>query len=181
MKEKAAFFWGRIKAGRLQEMWKQTLWIYQYAKRYWLIMIFYTLLGLVSTVISLITSIVSKDLVDIITGHETGEVITTFAMMIGLNVGTTLLSQISDYASSYLSMKVDAEIKSDIFSKILVTDWESLTTYHTGDLLTRWSSDASNISSGVLNFVPNAIICSALSAHLQWSFITMPPLPFLPF
>ena len=79
-------------------------------------------------------------------------------MMIGLNVGTSLLSQISDYASSYLSMKVDAEIKTDIFSKILVTDWESLTNYHTGDLLTRWSSDASNISSGVLNFVPNAII-----------------------
>ena len=32
-----------------------------------------------------------------------------------------------------------------IFEKILVTDWESLTTYHTGDLVTRWSSDASNI------------------------------------
>ena len=46
----------------------------------------------------------------------------------------------------------------DIFSKILVTDWESLTEYHTGDLVTRWSSDASNISSGILNWVPNLII-----------------------
>lgn len=158
MREKLKFIIGRIKAGRLQEMKKQTIWIYQYAKRYWLIMILYTLLGMVSTVISLVISMVSRDLVDIITGHETGEVIQTFCMMIGLNVGTTFLSQISDYASSYLSMKVDAEIKTDIFSKILVTDWESLTNYHTGDLLTRWSSDASNISSGVLNFVPNAII-----------------------
>lgn len=158
MRAKIKFIIGRIKAGRLQEMWKQTLWIYQYAKHYWLIMILYTLLGLVGTVVALLTSVVSKDLVDIITGHETGEVITTFAMMIGLNVGTTFLSQISDYASSYLSMKVDAEIKADIFSKILVTDWESLTNYHTGDLLTRWSSDASNISTGVLNFVPNTII-----------------------
>ncbi len=152
------FYIGRIKAGRLQEMKKQTLWIYQYARHYWLVMIFYTVLGMVSTVVALLTSLVSKDLVDIITGHETGQVIRTFCMMIGLNVGTSLLSQISDYASSYLSMKVDAEIKTDIFSKILVTDWESLTGYHTGDLLTRWSSDASNISSGVLNFVPNAVI-----------------------
>lgn len=158
MKEKIKFIIERIKAGRLQEMWRQTLWIYQYAKHYWLIMIFYTLLGMVGTVISLITSMVSKDLVDIITGHETGMVIKTFCMMIGLNIGTTFLGQISDYASSYLSMKVDAEIKADIFSKILVTDWESLTNYHTGDLLTRWSSDASNISSGVLSFVPNTII-----------------------
>ncbi len=158
MREKISFIIGRIRAGRLQEMWKQTIWIYQYGRRYWLVMLFYTFLGMVSTVVALLTSLVSRDLVDIITGHQAGQVVATFAMMIGLNVGTTFLSKMSDYASSYLSMKVDAEIKSDIFAKILVTDWESLTNYHTGDLLTRWGSDASNISNGVLNFVPNAFI-----------------------
>ncbi len=158
MKEKIKFIIGRIKAGRLQEMWKQTVWIYQYARHYWVIMLFYTVLGMVSTVVALATSWISKDLVDIITQHETGSVVKTFCTMIGLNIGTTFLSQISDYAASYLSMKVDAEIKSDIFSKILITDWESLTNYHTGDLLTRWGSDASVISGSVLNFIPNAII-----------------------
>ncbi len=160
MKDKLTFLIGRIKAGRVQEMWRQTIWIYQYAKRYWLIMIFYTILGMAGTGIALLTSWISKDLVDIITGYETGALIQTFCMMIGLNIGTTLLNQASDYASSYLSMKVDSEIKADIFSKILVTDWESLTNYHTGDLLTRWSSDASSISNGVLNFIPNTIIYS---------------------
>ena len=139
-------------------MWRQTLWIYQYARNYWLTMVFYTLLGMVGTAVALLTSLVSKDLVDIITGHQTGEIVKTFSIMIGLNVGTTFLNQISEYASTYLSLKVDSEIKADIFSKILVTDWESLTTYHTGDLLTRWGSDASAISNGILNFVPNAII-----------------------
>lgn len=158
MKKKVRFLIGRIKAGRLGEMWKQTLWIYQYARHYWLTMVFYTLLGMVGTVVALLTSLVSKDLVDIITGHQTGEIVKTFSVMIGLNVGTTFLNQISEYASTYLSLKVDSEIKADIFSKILVTDWESLTTYHTGDLLTRWGTDASAISNGILNFVPNAII-----------------------
>lgn len=158
LKERIQFYLSRIKAGRLQEMWRQTKWIYQYARRYWLAMIFYTLLGLAGTVISLLTSFVSRDLVNIITGNRAGEVVKTFAVMIGLNIGTTIMNQISGYASGWVSMKVDAEIKADIFSKILVTDWESLTNYHTGDLLTRWGSDASNISSGVLNFIPNAII-----------------------
>ena len=152
------FYIKRIKEGRLKEMWKQTIWIYQYARRYWKAMIFYTLLGMTGTVISLLSGLVSKDLIDIITGHETGLVVQTFAMMIGLNVGSTIMSQISNYASSKISMKVDAEIKSDIFSKILVTDWESLTGYHTGDLLTRWSSDASAVSSGVLSYIPNMFI-----------------------
>lgn len=62
------------------------------------------------------------------------------------------------YASTFINLKVDSEIKNDIFVKMLVTDWESLTAYHTGDLVTRWSSDASNISNGILNWLPNLII-----------------------
>lgn len=158
IKERVHFYLSRIKAGRLQEMWGQILWIYQYARRYWLAMIFYTFLGLVGTVVSLGSSFVSRDLINIITGHHAGAVVQTFAIMIGLNVGNMILSQISGFASNWISMKVDAEIKADIFSKILVTDWEDLTNYHTGDLLTRWSSDASNISDGVLSFIPNAIV-----------------------
>lgn len=158
MKERINFYISRIKAGRLREMKKQILWIYQYARHYWLIMIVYTLLGLTGTVTALVTSIFSKDLVDMITGHRTGEIVQTFCIMIGLNIGSNLLGQLSNYVSSYLSMKADAEIKADIFSKILVTDWESLTNYHTGDLLTRWSGDVSNISNGILSFLPNLII-----------------------
>ena len=142
MKEKIAFIAGRIKAGRLQEMWHQTVWIYQYARRHGMAMIFYTLLGMSGTVLSLVGGLASKDLVDIITGRETGKLMTTFCMLIGMNVGNTFVNQITNYISAKISMKVDAEIKSDIFAKILVTDWESLTNYHTGDLLGRWSSDA---------------------------------------
>ena len=158
MKERVNFYINRIKAGRLKEMWLQTKWIYQYARNYWGAMAAYTLLGLVGTVVGLISGLISKDLVDIITGHETGRIVQTLAIMIGLNIGTVITNQLSDYASKMISMRVEAEIKSDIFAKILVTDWESLTGYHTGDLLTRWNSDASNVSSGVLNFIPNMII-----------------------
>lgn len=177
MKERIAFYLKRIKEGRLQEMWYQTKWIYRYARRYWKAMIFYTLLGMMGTVVGLLTSMVSKNLIDIITGHETGALLQTFAVMIGLNIGTMLMNQISGYASSWVSMKVDAEIKSDIFAKILVTDWESLTTYHTGDLLTRWGSDATTISNGVLNYIPNAIIyffrfvsAFAVVVYYDWTF-----------
>lgn len=148
----------RIKTGMLKNIYRQTIWIYQYARHYWPAMIFYTILGLAGTILGLGTSLVSKDLVDIITGHQTGELLKTFCLMIGLAVSNIFINQISGYASSWISMKVDTEIKADIFSKMLVTDWESITAYHTGDLLTRWNSDASNISGGILNWIPNLII-----------------------
>ena len=104
MKNNLQLIWKHLRQGTLQKMWRQTLWIYQYGRRYWKSMILYTLLGITGSCVSLVSSLISKDLVDIITGHQ------------------------------------------------------SLTDYHTGDLVTRWSSDASNISSGILNWIPNLII-----------------------
>ena len=127
MKDKINFYISRVKSGRLKEMWKQTKWIYVYAKHYWPAIIFYTLLGFTGTVVGIITSWYSKDLVDIITGHQTGALVQTFAIMIGTSIGSSIVSMISDFVSSKINMKVNAEIKGDIFEKIMVTDWEALT------------------------------------------------------
>lgn len=154
-------------------MWLQSKWIWQYGKRYWKSMVVYTLLGIAGSGVSLVSSFISKDLIDIITGHQTGKLLSTFAAMIGFSIANILFSQASTYASTFINLKVDSEIKNDIFAKMLVTDWESLTDYHTGDLVTRWSSDASNISSGILNWIPNLVIyifrfISALSVVLYY-------------
>ena len=158
MRSKIRALLAKIRQGHFREIGRQIQWIYHYARRYWFYMVIYILTGLTGTAVSLLSSLASKDLVDIITGHETGVVVETFCIMIGLNVGNLILNQFSSYVSTYLNMKVDSEIKADIFSRILETDWESLTQYHTGDLLTRWGSDASVIANGVLSFIPDAII-----------------------
>ena len=36
-----------------------------------------------------------------------------------------------------ISIRVDNEIKADIYEKMLSTDWEAITHYHTGDLKVR--------------------------------------------
>ena len=77
-------------------------------------MILYTLLGLVGTGVSLVSSLISRDLVDIVTGHQTGKLISTFAAMIGFSVANILVSQASGYASTFINLKVDSEIKNDI-------------------------------------------------------------------
>lgn len=161
IKERIGFYIERIKAGRLKQLIEETIWIYQYVKNYWKAMVFYTLLGLSAIVTSLITSLISRDMVDIITGHQAGELVKTFGIYIIFTVVNLLISQAVTYFSNKISISVDNSIKADIFDKMLTTDLESIQQYHTGDLLTRWSSDAGNISSGVLNWIPNLIIYTA--------------------
>lgn len=158
MKNKLKHINQRIKAGMLKEMWIQTKWIYTYARNYWKAMIIYTLIGLVGTIVGLASSLVSKDLIDIITGHQTGLLIRSFSLFIGLSVGNIFLTQLSNYASNLINIRVDNEIKANIFEKMLMTDLEAISSYHTGDLLTRWNADASVISSGILSWIPNLII-----------------------
>ncbi len=148
----------QIKNGRLKEKTAQLVWIYQYARQHIRYILLYTFLGLSGTIISLISGLVSRDLVDIITGHNTGELLSTFATMIGIALGSSIISQISGYLSTKISIRIDNHIKAQIFDDILITDWESLTRYHSGDLLVRWNGDVSTVSSGILNTIPNFII-----------------------
>lgn len=177
VKQKAGFLKERVEEGRLRDFRHQMSFVMAYARRYWKQIVVYTLLGLTGTVMGLAASLVSKDLVDIITGYKIGALVETFSAMIGIALANIIITQLSSYYSTKISMKVDAEIKQDIFSKILVTDWQSLTEYHTGDLLTRWSSDASAISNGALSFVPNLIVnffkfvgSLALVCYYDWTF-----------
>lgn len=50
----------RMKEGRLQEMRTQLGWVYRYARPHIFMIILYTLLGLSGTVVSLISSLVSR-------------------------------------------------------------------------------------------------------------------------
>lgn len=169
------FYVKRIKDGRLKEMLHQLGWIYSYSKQYWPAMFFYTLIGMSSTGLALLNAAVSRDLVDIITGQVpagTRELIRAFVLMILLNVFISLLGQVSNFISNYVSMKVSTKIQADIFEQILLTDWESLNKYHTGDLISRWGADTGTISSAVLNFIPNVIIYVFRFVSALWMVIS---------
>ncbi len=177
----------KIKEHNLFETKIRFNWIFSYAKKYWKHILLNTMLGLTSTVVALLSGFVSRDMVDIITGHQVGALVSTFAFMIGFTIGNSLLLQISNYFSSKISLKVETELKAEIFEKILYTDWESLTEFKTGDLVMRWGSDVSNIANNILHLIPNIVTLifrfgSALIVMLQndWTFalITFISMPF---
>ena len=111
----------KIKNGRLTEIKHQLLWVYGYARPHvWLICV-YTLLGLSGTVVGLISSLVSRDLVDIITGHKTGELLFTFASMFIVTIVSTLIGQITSYISTKINLTIENYIKSDVFDLIITS------------------------------------------------------------
>ena len=148
----------RIKNGELKKFLKEMRWVFGYAYRYKFSIIAYILLGLTTLGTGLLNSFVSADMVDIITGQQTGAVVKTFATLIGITLIQYAVGQFSSYFSNRISIKMSQNMKAEMFDKILDTDLESLQSYHTGDLLTRWSSDVGTISGNLLSWIPNLVI-----------------------
>lgn len=119
---------GKNRNGRKEAL----LWMCGYGKKHIGAIVLYTFLGLAGTLGGLLGSLVSKNLVDIITGHDTGELVKTFALMIGTALATMLIGQVSAYVSSLISVRVANDVKADIFDVIMRTEWEELSRFHSG-------------------------------------------------
>ncbi len=154
---RVSYYISQIKKGKLRTTFAQLMWIYAYAKNHVVAIVIYTLIGLSGTVLTLSGSLVSRDLVDIITGRNAGELIQTFVLMITYQLLNVIVGQMSNFVSSLLSIKVNNNIKADIYDKIMTSEWESLSRYHSGDISARWSGDSATISSGILTLIPNTI------------------------
>lgn len=143
---------------RLSNLTVNFKWMFSYIRSNPSPIILYTLIGLSGSVVSLLSSLVSKDMVDIITGHRTGELLFTFLLLIISQLAGMGITQLSTLISSKISIRIDNRIKADVYNKIMTTEWENLAQYNSGDLSARWSGDVSTVSNGVLTMIPNFII-----------------------
>ena len=137
---------------------KEIKWIFRYVKKHMVGITANTLLGFSGTIFSLFGSVASKDLVDIITGHNTGELLKTAVMLVSYQLITLLVSEARSYFSTIISSKVENDIKADVYERIMLSEWESLQKLSTGALSSRYSGDTATISNGILGTIPNILI-----------------------
>ncbi len=135
----------------------EILWMYVYVRRYWLMIGIYILLGASGSVLSLGTSVVSKDLVDAITGVNSMEIIRVACTYVGVGVGQIFINAVKSRLSLKVRLKVTNEIRADIYEQVLQTNWESLARYRSGDLLYRVNGDAGMVANTILTFLPNVV------------------------
>ena len=147
----------RIKEGRLKQIMGEVLWMYAYVRRYWLLIGVYIMLGASGSVLGLGTSVVSKDLVDAITGVNSMEIVRVAGTYVGVGVSQIFINAVKSRLSLKVRLKVTNEIRGDIYEQVLRTNWESLAKYRSGDLLYRVNGDAGMVANTILTFLPNVV------------------------
>ena len=153
MKEKIKRLWNDRDNQR-----RYAKWLMHYSKPYIGKITAVTLLNLSSTVITLVMAMISKKIIDDATSGATKNSVLTF---VGIYLGLIILSQVVTVvvtlASTMLGERFSFGIRKQVYEKIITSDWMSVKAYHTGDLMTRMTSDAGNIANGIIWTIPEIL------------------------
>ena len=93
----------KIKEGALRELLREGRWVLGYIRRYRAVVAIHILLGVLSTLMSLGTSVASKYLIDAVTGYKAGLIGTAAAAMAGMLLLGILLRSVSSLVGARIN------------------------------------------------------------------------------
>lgn len=146
------------KDGTIVEVWETWKWILGYSNRYKKTIAFYLFLGVFSTVFSLISSIASKQLIDIVTGHMKDQMLVMAIVMVSMALFSLIFSSVISRVSLKLTISIQNDIQADIFQKIQEASWLSISQYHSGDILNRFATDVGTVAGNAITWLPSLVI-----------------------
>lgn len=143
-------------------------WLMQYAKPYLGRISLTMILDLLVTVSTLVMVQISKEIIDNATIHNS--FVSLIVIYIAIMLGVQMLDVISALLSTMLNERFSFGIRKQIYEKIINSHWMDVKKYHTGDLMTRLTSDAGNIADGIVGTIPSII---QLAVELILVFFTL--------
>ncbi|MBR7070867.1 MAG: ABC transporter ATP-binding protein [Clostridia bacterium] len=148
----------KIYDGTFSEFIDDWKWIFSFSKKYRWIVIFYTVVGIFGSSLSLGAAYVSRMLINIIVGKQIDKIWMLLGTMIGMTLFSLILSSVNSRIFMKISIYVNNDIQSKIFDNIIDARWKELSEYPSGDLLNRFNNDVGTISANAINWIPNLII-----------------------
>ena len=148
----------KAKDGTLKSIWKDWLWIWSFSRNRKKAVVLYTLFGIGSVGLGLVASVVSKYMFDAIYTTQLQLLLTYSVLMVISAAAAILFQSFTSRFSAKLAIGMHNDVQAKVFDDILDTDWTALSQYPTGDLLSRFSTDVSTVSSCAISWLPNVII-----------------------
>ena len=130
-------------------------WLFIYSKPYIPRILLVMFFNIMATVISILMALLSQKIIDSAQG---GNIILwaigIYLLMIFVNVAFTIANGV---VSIMLNERFSFGIRKQVYEKIINAHWMDIKKYHTGDLMTRFTSDAGNVADGIVNTIPTII------------------------
>ena len=147
-----------LRDGTIKEFIDDWKWIFSYSKKYRWIVVFYCVLGILGSTMSIGTAYVGRILINIVVGQQQDKLWILIAAMIGMLILSLVLSSLSSYINARISIYVNNDMQAGIFERIMDARWKELSGYPSGDLLNRFNGDVGTIATNAISWIPNLIV-----------------------
>ena len=153
---------------RLKKYFHSLKWVLNNAKEYRFRILLMLVFNLAVIGASLYTVILSKQIIDnaSLSLSITGIIVLYIIIMLAMQ----LIGAAGSLLSTLIEEKVSFGIRKSVYDKIIRASWHTVNNYHTGDIVTRLTSDAGNVADGVIYTLPGII---ELSVQLIMVFFTL--------
>ena len=153
-----------------KDLWMKIKWMGSYAKPAIPFLIFSIIVNVIFAVIGIYNVTVSKSLIDSAISGDSESTIRWLIIMLAITLISMLSSPVTSFMSTHSSTKLTQNIQRKIYKHIQYSDWLEQSKFHSVSLLTRVTSDVSNISSAILGTIPSLV---SLLVTLIGSFYTL--------
>lgn len=130
-------------------------WLIRYTKPYFPQIFLLLILDVSASFINIGMAVLTKNIIDIATSgrHMKNNVLFYLAaVLVSISIGA-----ITSMFSTVVNEKYSFGIRKQLYEKIIRSHWMDITKYHTGDLVTRLTSDAGNVADGMVTTIPTII------------------------
>ena len=135
---------------------KTTLkWIYARIKKYLPLITAVSVVTALSACTGVGIALVTKQIFDIATKDSKGSILFAGLILFIIIAAQVLLSAVQSFLSAYAGGKLTVNIRHYLFSVLLKKKYSSLSAYHSGDLLNRFTSDTETVVSNSVTIIPS--------------------------
>ena len=135
---------------------KTTLkWIYARIKKYLPLITAVSVVTALSACTGVGIALVTKQIFDIATKDSQGSILFAGLILFIIIAAQVLLSAVQSFLSAYAGGKLTVNIRHYLFSVLLKKKYSSLSAYHSGDLLNRFTSDTETVVSNSVTIIPS--------------------------
>jgi len=154
----------------MKENFKTYKWILSRVKAFIPALIVISIIGIVASYLGVKYSLVMRDVIDTAIGGSGDEFKHAIIVMVVFIAVLVVLKLINRNLTQVTAFKLNRMWKKEMLQVILDADYQKVSRYHSGNLLSRMSSDVRAVDAGLISFIPGVL---ALITRLITAIIVM--------
>ncbi|MBQ3942746.1 MAG: ABC transporter ATP-binding protein, partial [Elusimicrobia bacterium] len=132
-------------------------WIYSKFKKFLPLVILLSVVNILLAISYVALALSSKQVIDIATKKAEGSLLNTGVLLFAIVIFQVALSAFSSILKTSVSGKMTISLRNELFSRVAATKFKDISAFHSGDIMTRFTSDTDIVVSAAVNLIPETL------------------------